>query len=167
MASNRKLSEEVQLVWQHIDPSTKDTLVGDSVIQASKYVDVSQFHRVMVVLFRIAGTGSIQNAAIYAATAVSGTGSTQIATSGSTEATGLIGTAAGTNDGGTLGARGAGMIVFDLNVSDIEDTLADASHITARASFATATDELGVLYILSDPRYPQSGLTSTGRGTTA
>ncbi len=160
-------SEDFQLLWQHIDPSTKDTLMADSVQQVSKCVSMEQFHKCTVVLFRITGTGTIQQATLYAATSVAGAGLTAIKSSGSTECTHIIGTAIGTNADGALGARGVGMIVFDVSHDELEGTLADANFITVKASFTTATDELGVLYILSEPRYKTSGLTSTGTGTTA
>jgi len=165
MGHQGHLSENVKLIWQHIDPSTKDTRVADSVLQVTQCIDISEYNNVMCVLFRLAGTGSIQQATLYACTAVSGTGATAIVNSGSTEATGLIGTAAGSN--ATNGQRGAGMIVLEATASQIDSVLANADFVTVKASFATATDELGVLWILSNPRYAQSGLTSTGRGTTA
>jgi hypothetical protein len=164
-----RLSENVQMIWQKIDPLTKDTLVGDSIILNSICINVSQFHNVMCVLFRLAGTGSIQDAALYAATTVAGAGLTKISASasGSTEATQLMATAKGSNAAGTLGARGVGMIVLETSATEIANTLANADFVTARASFAAPTDELGVLWVLSNPRYPRAGLTSTGRGSTA
>lgn len=157
------LSENCKLIWQNIDPSTKDTRVGDSNAQVSRCIDISGYNNVMCVLFRTAGTGSIQQATLYACTSAAGAGITAITSSGSTEATGLLGTAALV---GSISNRGAGMIVLEATSSQIDSTLADADFVTVKASFATATDELGVLWILSNPRYAQSGLTSTGRGTT-
>ena len=163
---SKQISEQVQLIWQHIDPKTKDTLQQHSTGQV--WVNVSKFHKVMVVLFRTVGTGSIQDAKLYCHTSATSAAGTVISSSGSTECTPVIGTAFGTNatDPGVLGSRGVGMIVFELNTNDIDQYLADADFVSVKASFATATDELGVLYILSDPRYPTSGLTSTGRGST-
>jgi len=167
MGHQGRLSENVQYIWQTIDPSTNDTLVGDVAMQLSKCINVSRFHNVQCILVRTIGTGSIQDVALYAATSVAGAGLTKIKSTGSTEATGLLSVAAGTNAGGKVGARGAGMIVLETSANEIESVLADADFVTVRVSFATATDELGVLWALSNPRYPESGLTSTGRGTTA
>lgn len=154
-------SEDVKLVWGHIDPSTKDTLMADSVHQISRCVDVSGYNNIMCVLFRLVGTGSIQEATMYAATTAAGAGLTAITTSGSTEATQAVGTA-----GGTIAARGAGQIVLEATTADIDSSLANADFVSVKASFATATDELGVLWVLSNPRYAQAGLTKAGSGTT-
>lgn len=156
-----RASENTKLIWAHIDPSTDNTLMADSIHQISRCIDVSGYNNIMCVLFRMVGTGSIQNAVMYAATAAAGTGLTAITSSGSTEATQCLGTA-----GGTLAARGAGMVVLEATTADIDATLADADFVTVKASFATATDELGVLWVLTNPRYAQAGLSKAGSGTT-
>jgi hypothetical protein len=162
---SKKFSESHQLIWQHIDPSTSETLTQDSDQSMTSCVNISQYNRVTAIAFRIAGSGTIQECAMYAATAVTGTGLTQITAtaSGSTSCTGVVASDSfGSNATGLLGQRGAGMIVMEATASEIDATLADADFVTVLASFATGTDELGVLYILSEPRYGESGLTSSG-----
>lgn len=154
---NRKLSEDIKVIWANIDPSTSNTLVGDTAKQVSRCIDVSKYGRVMCILFRTTGTGSILDAKLYAATDVAGTGLTAITSSGSTKATGLLATA-----GGTIANAGVGQIVLEANAAEIDATLADANFVAVKAAFATGGDELGVCWILSDPRYASSGLTATG-----
>ena len=156
-----KASENTKLIWGHIDPSTNSTRVADDEHQISRCIDVSGYNNVMCVLFRLVGTGSIQEATLYAATSVAGAGLTAITSSGSTEMTQVVGTA-----GGTIAARGAGMIVLETNVYEIDATLANADFVNVKVSFATATDEVGTLWVLTNPRYAQAGLSKDGSGTT-
>jgi hypothetical protein len=161
-----KLSETTQVIFYGFDPSTKDTLVYDTDTAANlNWINVENWHRVMVIVFRTTGTGSVQQCQLMAASDVNGTGAVGISSSGSTEATILVNAAAGSND--NTGERGAGMIVFDLNTADLEDTLADAKYIQIRMSLATGTDDFGVAFILSEPRYAKGTFTSTGSGGSA
>ena len=160
------LSEEIQLIWQDMDLSTKDTLVmGTATV--SSWINVSRFHRYMVVIFRTVGTGGVDGADLRCATTVAGVGATTVTSRNSTECTGLINVSDGSNSDGSLGERGVGMIVFEGQTKDLDSTLANADFLNVRVSADTATDEFGILWILADPRYPTSGLTSTGCGSTA
>jgi hypothetical protein len=138
--------------------------VGDIVLQATKCINISQFNRVTCILWRIAGSGVIQAAQMYAADTVAGGNITAITSTlqGSTSCGGLIATADGTNATGLVGALGCGMIIMETTASEVDKVLANADFVTARANFATAGDELGMLWILSEPRYPKAGLTANG-----
>jgi hypothetical protein len=160
------LSEEIQLIWQDLDVSTKDTMVYGTATAAS-WINVSRFHRYMVVIFRTVGTGGVDGAQLRCASTVTGTGAATVASRNSTECTGLIAVSDGSNSSGALGERGVGQIVFEGQTKDLDSTLADADFLNVRVSADTATDEWGILWILSNPRYPTSGLTSTGNGSTA
>ena len=106
----------------------------------------------------------MDEAALYAATTVAGAGSTQITTLGSSVACcGLINVGVGCNDG--TGNAGVGMIVLETHSNEISATLADAKYVQAKISGSTGTDEFGLCWILSHPRYGQALLTSTANGS--
>ena len=161
----RRTSENCKLIWQDIDLSTKSTFVY-STRNVSNWINIEAYHNVMAVIFRTVGTGNLKGARIRVATSVTGTGAaTLVSLSGSTKATGLINVAAGSNDG--TGIRGIGMAVLEATSSNIRDTVAEGNYVQVQVNATTATDEFGVLWILSDPRFGKADLTSTGNAGTA
>jgi hypothetical protein len=156
-------SENLQLIFQDMDFSNSDTFLY-STRNTSNWINVSRFHKVMAVIFRTVGTGKVQNARLMAASTVTGTGATAVSTLGSSvSAGGLLNVAAGSNaNNGSLGSAGAGMVVLEATSKDLDSTLADADFVQVQVSPATGTDEFGVLFVLSDPRYGEGGLTATG-----
>jgi hypothetical protein len=164
------LSEECQIFWQNIDCTTKDTMVyGTSTSGYHKmFVSVEKFHRWMCIIFRAIGTGGVDGARIMVASTANGTGATSLTSRNSTECTGLLtaSTASYTGGGDNPTSHGVGQIVFEGLTKDLDSTLADGAFLAAQVAADTATDEFGVLWILSDPRYPQASLTTTGNGST-
>lgn len=155
---SHRSSEYVKVIWQDFDASTKDTLVLGTRVSGS-FIDVSGYNRAMCIAVRTVGTGSVQDAALFVATATAGTGATKITSTatGSTEATGSLVAAAG-----TIGAAGAGMVVMEVDASDLDSTLANGRYLGAKLSLATATDEFALCWILTEPRYAEASLTATG-----
>lgn len=151
-------SEDTKVIFQDFDVSTKDTLVLGTRV-SGRFIDVSGYNRVMCIALREVGVGSVQDAAIYVATDVAGTSATKVTSSatGSTEATGAINIAAG-----TIGAAGAGMVVMECDTSDLDSTLANGRFVGAKMSLATATDEFALIWILTEPRIAEAGLTASG-----
>lgn len=149
-------NEEARFFFRDVDPSTKDTRVVAGC--STRFIDMKDFHRVTAIFFRTVGTGSIQQATLYSASAAAGTNITAIKSSGSTEATGLLNAATPSM---SSAYSGAGIIVLEATADEIAAADPDGRFISARASFATATDEMGLLIILSEPRYGRQNMTIT------
>jgi hypothetical protein len=159
-------SEEVQVVFQDLDVTT-DSTYAYGTANIANFVNVSRFHRWMALVFRTSGTGGIKGARVRVATAVAGTSATTLVSRDSTEATGLLTVSDGSNASGALGERGVGLIVFEGFTKDLDATLAGGDFLQVQLYADTATDEWGICWLLMNPRYRTSGLTTTGQGSTA
>ena len=163
---NSQLSERMAVYFMDFDPSTSDTLKYNTDTAANaNWINIENWHRVMCIVFRTVGTGIIQAGELRIASDVNGTGATAIASVGSTSCGGLLNAAQPSND--NTGERGAGMVVFEFDTKDVEKTLADGKYLQVALSCATGTDEFGICWILSDPRYAKADYTSDGVGTGA
>lgn len=153
-----RFTEEYVFKFRDHDPNASDTLTNVGLSTA--WIDMLDYDEVTVVMFRTVGTGKVQNAGLYASAASTGTSAALVGSlHGSTNCTGSLVDATA----GKTGTSGAGIVVLNATYDDIQKGLAGGRYICARASLATGTDELGVIYILR-PRERAANKLATDNG---
>ncbi len=132
----KKLSNRQKIEMHDFDPdATSVTAVG--------WRAISGFRTFLARLMRTIGT-SATTFDIAVATDSSGTGATAVIT----HAVGSEPNAVGDE------------LFLEVSVENMRETLAAATHWSARISLATNTDEMVVTTIESDPQHPRTGLTA-------
>jgi hypothetical protein len=153
----RLFSEETSIKFRDGDTNTTtNTFVGCS----TAWIDMKDWNRITVLIFRTAGTGKIQNAAIHTSAASTGTSSVAVVSGGSTNATGSLVDATA----GKTGTSGCGIYVLDATHDDMAAVLEGGRYVCLKMTQAAATDEFGIAYIRSEPRYASTGLLATDNG---
>jgi hypothetical protein len=135
-------------------------------VNSTAWIDMKNWNRITCLVFRNAGSGAIQNAGIYASAASTGTSAQLVGSlTGSTTVTNVWGSTKckGTNVGS--GAQGAGLHIIEASGDEIAAALSGGRYVSARISGAAAADEYLVCYILSEPRYGQTGMIQSADGT--
>lgn len=157
---SRRWLEENSYMFVDFDPTAADTFEA---VGSTAWLDFSEFNRITIIAFKTVGTGNMA-IRVRVADAAAGTGNVTTLSSGTTTiATGLLNVAAPNSQ---INAQ-VGRIVYDVTADEIAASSGTARYITADLLCATATDEAGVLYILSEPRYPQTAKTGQITGAAA
>lgn len=147
MSVNRRFSEQTKVYFRDHDPDASDTLTNVGLSTA--WVDMLGWNHITAIIFRTVGTGKVQDAALYVSAAAAGSSAKLIGSkAGSTNASGSLVDATA----GKTARTGIGMVVLEANWSELGAALKNGRYVSARASLATGTDEMGVIYILSEPR---------------
>lgn len=154
---NAKGSETHRIIWAM--DKTRASTTAATVLQSTAWIDMQNWGRCLVVLFRLSGTGNLKAATGVSASAAStGTSSASITTLGSTyAATGRLTCAIG-----TILAPGIGTAIFDVAAEQVENAVAGGRYISAILAKATKGDQIGCCYILLDPKNRKSGNLTTG-----
>jgi len=155
---SNKFTEETKIVFRDFDPAANNTLTAAGI--TSNWIDMKDYHRITAIAFRTVGTGKVQAAALKVSATANGASAQTVVSAGSTNATGSLvdATAAKT------ATSGCGIVVLDATADECAAALSGGRYVGLLLSCATATDEFGVIYILSQPRYAASGLTATDNG---
>ncbi len=147
--------EQNRVIFRDFDPNTATpTFFGHT----NAWIDMKNYHRITCIAVRTVGTGSIVAASIHASAAVAGTSSSAVTTATTASVTGLLSDAVATN---TSGSPGAGMFVLEATADEIAATVSGGRYVATNIKQTTATDEFGLIWILSEPRYSEAGLTVT------
>lgn len=112
-------------------------------VVAVEWMPIGEFRRFLAKFMRTIGT-SATTFDIAAATSVAGANATQVKAH-------------------AVGSEPDALedqLVLEVNIHQIREVLAGATHWSARLSFATATDEGAVVTIEANPFYERSGLTA-------
>jgi hypothetical protein len=148
-------TEETKIVFRDADPAAADTWTN---ITSTNFLDMSGYHRLMVVAFRTVGLANA-GLRIRASAAAAGSSAVTVGTTiGTTSNTGLLNGASN----GSIGNPGCGLLVAECTYDDVVTALEGGRYVSAQILAANATDEWGVAFIFSSPRYATSGLTVTG-----
>jgi hypothetical protein len=134
------------------DPGAADTW---SAVNSTRWLNISKHNRITIIVFRTVGVANIA-LRVRVADAAAGTGNVTTLSAGTTvSATGLLNAAVGTT---TINAQ-VGRIVYEVSADEIAAQSGTAKYLNVDVLAANATDECGVLYILSEPRYPAAANT--------
>jgi hypothetical protein len=134
-SADRFLSRHAIKLFDFDPDATAVTAVG--------WVPLALFDRFVAVFFRTIGTSAV-TFDIAAATSSAGAGATQV----KAHAVGSQPDAVGDQ------------IFLEVTAEQVKEVLATATHVSARVSFATGTDEGVVGYIRTDAQHQYSGLTA-------
>lgn len=127
------------------DPdATTLTLVDLDPATSGECLEIKDFRRFAASFTRTVGVGDLDAFQIIAATDADGTGAV------------IVKAHAIGSQPNALNDR----IVLEVDVEQIREVLATATHVGVRAQFATATDEGQIGFIRADPFYPHAGLTA-------
>lgn len=133
----------VRMVEYDSDDALNVVDLGQPQGAGNKCLPIAQITRFAAILFRSVGTGTVAEFQIIAATAADGTGATIVTEHAIGSAPNAVGD----------------MIVLEVDMEQVHEVLATATHVGVRVDLATATDEC-VIGVLTDSRYPASGLTA-------
>lgn len=156
MAANRRFSDENTVIIVDFDPNQSDTLTN---VSSTRWVNMENYNKITCIAIRTVGAGNVQNAGLYVSAAVTGTSAVLVGSLlGSTKATGCLVAA---DPGSAYAENDAGIVVLEATHDEIAAALEGGQFVSARMSLATGTDEFGVIYILSEPRYAAGGLVAS------
>lgn len=133
--ADRFLSENAIKLYDFDPDATSVTAVA--------WVPLALFSRLVAVFFRTIGTSNV-TFDIAAATSAAGAGATQVKAHAVASQPDAVGD----------------QIYLEVTAEQVKEVLATATHVSARVSFATNTDEGVVGYIRADGRFQYSGLTA-------
>lgn len=156
MGANRRFSDENTVIIVDFDPNQSDTLTN---VSSTRWVNMERWNKITCIAIRTVGTGKVQNAGIYVSAAAAGTAASLVGSLiGSTNATGSL---VGADPATAFGSQDAGIVVLEATHDEIAVALEGGQYVSARMSLATGTDEFGVIYILSEPRFAAGSQMST------
>lgn len=153
-----RFTEMTKIVFRDWDASTNDTLLQGNVSTA--WIDMKGWDELTVIIFRTAGTSSVQDSNISVSASSTGTSAAVVTSSGSTECTGSLIDATP----GKTNTTGCGIIVLNATHDDMVKALAGYRYAACKASITTATDEFGMIYIRTRAREQEAGLLATDNG---
>jgi len=144
-----KLSEEVKIVVADHDPNATTS----ANVSSTTWVDMSEYHRCMVLLIKSVGSDNTQIFRIDGSAALAGTSAATLKTR------------TGSTDPDATGDWAMLEVTSD-DLAGQDSTTSGVRYISAVVKTAAATDEWQVVYILSSPRYGKTALTA-GAGAAA
>jgi hypothetical protein len=142
-AEHLKARSERRLV--DFDPdSAAESWVTLDPANTKKCLAVALYRRFLVGLMHSVGTGSITSFKLYAATDADGTG-----------AVAIVAHALG-SDPNAVGDT----LWLECDIEQVREVLSTATHIGAKITLGTSTDECVVAFERASPQFPAAGLTA-------
>ena len=136
---SRLLARTVPFAPGGVNPTIVDLVPGST----DELIPVKDISRLLVVMTRITGTGNTDAFEIIAGTDGDGTGATVVATHAAPTGQNAVGD----------------QLVLEVDMQQVHEVLATATHVGVRAELATGTD-VNAVSIVATPRFPRGGLTA-------
>lgn len=158
----RTWRESNSVLFWDFDTSTLANSRTLTNVTSTAWIDMSRWGRVVFMVVRIAGTGNILNAGIYASAASTGSSAALVGSLfGSTAASGLWMTTVcnGTNLlSPMVGDPDAGYLILEASYDQVAAALSGGRYVTLRMASAADADEFAICAILTEPRKKTTGL---------